>query len=108
MKYKLQYPEVNKLILVSVDSLVDRLSKDTPEFFVSPNTKSLTSLNRIQSCVEFLKNNEVVEPPFILFENGFMGVIDGRHRIAAAKKMGYTHLYIEVPRDQKNLFNCLI
>lgn len=108
MKYKLQYPEVNKLILVNVDSLVDRLSKDTPEFFVSPNTKSVISLTRIQSCIEFLNKNEVVEPPFVLFEDGVIGVIDGRHRIAAAKKMGYTHLYIEVPRDQKNLFNCLV
>lgn len=108
MKYKLQYPEVNKLVLVNVDSLIERLSRDTPEFFVSPNTKSVISLNRIESCVEFLKNNKVVEPPFILLENGCMGVVDGRHRIAAAKKMGYTHLYIEVPRDQKNLFNCLI
>lgn len=108
MKYKLSDPEVNQLILIDLNKLLNKLKIDCPEFFISPETKNEASLLRIQNCVSFLKNSDSGEPPLLSTENYLIGVIDGRHRIAAAKKMGYTHLYIEVPRDQKELFNCLV
>jgi hypothetical protein len=108
MKYKLSDPEVNQLISVDLNKLLSKLKSDCPEFFISPETKNAASLSRIQNCISFLKTSDSVEPPLLSTENSLMGVIDGRHRIAAAKKMGYTHLYIEVPRDQKELFNCLV
>ena len=108
MKYKLSDPEVNQLILIDLNKLLSRLKIDCPEFFISPETKNVSSLSRIQNCISFLKTSDYIEPPLLSTENFSIGVIDGRHRIAAAKKMGYTHLYIEVPRDQKELFNCLV
>lgn len=102
----------NSLLLVNIDRLLVRLKNDSPEYFVNPDTNNPSSVNRIKNAIGFTKKNlfkkHYFEPPMFGVEMNKIGVIDGRHRIAAAKKMGYTHLYIEVPRDQKNIFNCLI
>lgn len=108
MEYKLDEPGVNELVLVDVDILLARLKSDCPEFFVSPDTKNEISLRRIDSCINYMTENKIVTSPLLFSENGLIGVIDGRHRIIAAKKMGYQHICVEVPQDQKKLFLNLI
>lgn len=111
-QYRLTDSHSNELILVKVDSLLTKLKIDSPEYFVGADTKNLSSVSRIKEVIKFTKKNlyrkDYFEPVLMGSEFDKMGVLDGRHRIAAAKKMGYTHLYIEVPRDQKNIFNCLV
>ena len=41
-----------------------------------------------------------------IYENK-LGVTNGRHRMVALKNLGFTHAYIEVPKEQKDLFNDL-
>ncbi len=108
MEYKLQHPEVNKLIKVNLNLLLTKLKNDSPEFFVGVETKNQDSINRIDECVKFLKKSDLLETPFVVFENNLIGVIDGRHRIAATKKMGHHQIFIEVPLDQELLFKDLI
>jgi hypothetical protein len=48
------------------------------------------------------------EPTLASIYDGKIGITDGRHRIIAQKKLGYTHTYIEVPKEQKELFNDVI
>jgi hypothetical protein len=52
--------------------------------------------------------NVVFEPTLASIYNGKMGITDGRHRVVVQKKLGYTHTYIEVPKEQKELFNDVI
>ena len=111
-QYVLIDSENNELVLVGIDLLLTRLKIDSPEYFVGPETKNPNSIQRIKNAVSFIKRNEYrqdyFEPALLNVESGKIGVLDGRHRIVAAKKMGYTHLYIEVPRDLKKLFIGLI
>ncbi len=98
----------NELILVNIDLLLTRLKTDSPEYFVGPDTKSAVSIKRIGEAINFIKKNQYrknyFEPTLLGFECGKIGVVDGRHRIVASKKMGYTHIYIEVPQEYKNIF----
>jgi hypothetical protein len=98
----------NELVLVNIDSLLNRLKSDSPEYFVAPDTKNFVSIKRIEEATNFIKNNQhrknYFEPTLLGFECDKMGVVDGRHRIIAAKKMGYTHVYVEVPQEYKKIF----
>lgn len=111
-RYTLMDSNSNELMLVNVDLLLAKLKTDSPEYFVGPDTKNASSILRIKGVINFTKRNlyrnGYFEPVLMGSECDKIGVLDGRHRIVGAKKMGYTHLYIEVPRDQKNIFNCLI
>ena len=111
-QYRLTDSNSNELILVKVDLLLARLKVDSPEYFVDPDTENTSSVARIKEVVNFTKRNlyrkDYFEPVLMGSESDKIGVFDGRHRIAGAKKMGYTHLYIEVPRDKKFLFKVLV
>lgn len=101
------YSETNSLVLINLDLLVNRLKMDSPEYFVDPNTKNVFSLGRIHSAIKFTKENlgynNVFEAPKLGIEGNKLGVIDGRHRIAAAKKIGYTHIYVDIPNKYKEV-----
>ncbi len=107
-QYALVDSDNNQLVLVGVDSLITRLKKDSPEYFVNPDTKNDVSVKRIKDAVSFIKRNlhrkSYFEPVLLGLEGNKIGVIDGRHRLVAAKKMGYTHIYVEVPQETKKIF----
>jgi hypothetical protein len=109
--YFLTRPGVNQLILVNIDKFMDRLKNDDPYFFIGPETKIPLSQIRIEKSIEYINNKvnhqSILEPTQADIFEGKLGIIDGRHRIAALKKMEYTHAYIEVPKEQKDLFNDL-
>jgi hypothetical protein len=111
-QYVLVDSDNNQLVLVGVDSLITRLKKDSPEYFVNPDTKNDVSVKRIKDAVSFIKRNlhrkGYFEPVLLGLEGDKIGVIDGRHRIIAAKKMGYTHIYVEVPQEYKKIFVDLV
>ena len=71
--YKLDDPNNNMLLRVSVNKLDKCLSKDSPEFYVSPNTKNGDSIIRINSCLNYLKHNQVLNPPQLLASFGKIG-----------------------------------
>lgn len=116
-------PKENILVLVNVDKFLDRLKKDSPEFYIGVDTKIPSSQGRIKSSMDYIRNyvddpkyiniktgqrmnnNEVMfEPTEASMYNGKLGVTNGRHRMVALKNLGYTHTYIEIPQNQKNLF----
>ena len=111
-QYVLIEPESNQLILVEIGLLLTCLKNDSPEYFVGLETKNPSSIQRNKEAMDFIKRNEYrkhyFEPTLLGFETNKIGVLDGRHRIVAAKKMGYTHIFVEVPQCYKNLFNSLI
>jgi hypothetical protein len=124
-KYKLHYPNENVLVLVDIDKFLDKFKIDSPEYFIGVDTTQPFSTNRIEKASDYIskygddnrwinpKSGErdeyevVFEPTLASIYNGKLGVTDGRHRMVALKKLGYTHAYIEVPQDQKNLFSSL-
>ena len=125
-KYKMIYPGKNTMILVNIDKFLNRYKKDDPDFYIDMNTTIPFSIGRIEKAMDYIqkysednrwinpKTNErmdyevMFEPTLASIYDGKIGVIDGRHRIAAQKKLGYTHTYIEVPKEQKELFNDVI
>ena len=106
-KYREINSETSSLVLVNLDLLVNTLKTDNPEYFVDHNTKNKFSLPRINSVITFTENNlaydNIFEAPILSFDNNKLGVIDGRHRISGAKKIGYTHIYVEVPNKYKSM-----
>ena len=124
-KYKLHYPNEYFLVLVNIDKFLERFKNDSPEYFVGDDTTQPFSINRIEKSIDYVTkygdDNRWINPKTsnrdeyeVIFEptlagiyDGKMGVTDGRHRMVALKKLGYTHAYIEVPQDQKNLFSSL-
>jgi hypothetical protein len=125
-KYKMVYPGKNIMILVDINKFLNRFKKDDSDFYIDMNTTIPFSIGRIEKAMDYIqkysednrwinpKTNErmdyevMFEPTLASIYDGKIGVIDGRHRIAAQKKLGYTHTYIEVPKEQKELFNDVI
>jgi hypothetical protein len=125
-KYKMVYPGKNVMILVDINKFLNRFKKDDSDFYIDMNTTIPFSIGRIEKAVDYIqkysednrwinpKTNErmdyevMFEPTLASINNGKMGIIDGRHRVVAQKKLGYTHTYIEVPKEQKELFNDVI
>jgi hypothetical protein len=125
-KYKMIYPGKNVMILVDINKFLNRFKKDDSDFYIDMNTTIPFSIGRIEKAVDYIqkysednrwinpKTNErmdyevMFEPTLASINNGKMGIIDGRHRVVAQKKLGYTHTYIEVPKEQKELFNDVI
>jgi len=124
-RYVMVYPNEDTLVLVNIDKFMDRLKKDDPDFYIGTDTKSPSSLERIKKSTDYITNygedprifhpktgerwnyDVMLEPTEDGFYNDKLGVRNGRHRMVALKKLGYTHAFIEVPQDQKNLFNIL-
>jgi hypothetical protein len=125
-KYKMVYPGKNVMILVDINKFLNRFKKDDSDFYIDMNTTIPFSIGRIEKAVDYIqkysednrwinpKTNErmdyevMFEPTLASINDGKMGIIDGRHRVVAQKKLGYTHTYIEVPKEQKELFNDVI
>jgi hypothetical protein len=125
-KYKMVYPGKNVMILVDINKFLNRFKKDDSDFYIDMNTTIPFSIGRIEKAVDYIqkysednrwinpKTNErmdyevMFEPTLASINDGKMGIIDGRHRVVAQKKLGYTHTYIEVPKEQKELFNDII
>ena len=124
-RYAISYPNRNTLILVDVDKFLNRLKKDDPDFYVGPDTKLLFSQGRIKNSMDYIekfsedprsihpKTGErwsytmMFEPTETSISNGKLGIKNGRHRMVALKNLGYTHAYVEVPKDQTDLFKDL-
>jgi hypothetical protein len=102
----------NELVLVDINLLLTRLKVDSPEYFIGVDTKNEGSVKRVKDAISFIKRNEYrknyFEPALLGFDFDKIGVVDGRHRIVAAKKMGYTHIYVEVPQEYKKIFVDLV
>ena len=124
-RYAMIYPGEDILILVDIDKFLNRLKNDDPDFYISSDTKSLSSQERIKKSMDYVTNYSddprifhpktgerwnyevMLEPTEAGFYNDKLGVRNGRHRMVALKNLGYTHAYIEVPQDQKDLFKIL-
>ena len=106
-QYKLSGSRNNSLVLVDIDLLISKLKVDTPEYFVGENTNNPYSICRITNAMNYVKKNlgtsGCLEASLISAEDGRLGVIDGRHRIIAAKKIGYTHIYVDIPNKYKKV-----
>jgi hypothetical protein len=125
-KYKMVYPGKNVMLLVDINKFLNRFKKDDSDFYIDMNTTIPFSIGRIEKAVDYIqkysednrwinpKTNErmdyevMFEPTLASINDGKIGIIDGRHRVVAQKKLGYTHTYIEVPKEQKELFNDII
>jgi hypothetical protein len=125
-KYKMVYPGKNVMILVDVNKFLNRFKKDDSDFYIDMDTTIPFSVGRIEKAMDYIqkysednrwinpKTNErmdyevMFEPTLASIYDGKIGITDGRHRIIAQKKLGYTHTYIEVPKEQKELFNDVI
>lgn len=96
-QYYTNDPNTNQLVLVNIDLLLDRLWSDSPEYFIGADTKNISSINRVKEAIKFIKANKFrlsyFEPALLTSEFNKIGVIDGRHRIIAAKKNG-VHSFI--------------
>lgn len=115
-------PGSNVLTLVSIDKFLSRLKKDDPYFYIGSDTKVKTSQERIKKSMEYITNyaenpkmfhpktgerwsyDVMLEPTEASMYENKLGVVNGRHRMVALKNLGYTHAYIEVPKEQENLF----
>ncbi len=118
-------PGSNALVLVDIDKFLSRLKKDDPYFYIGADTKIKTSQERIKKSMEYITNyaenpkmfhpktgerwnyDIMFEPTEASIYENKLGVTNGRHRMVALKNLGFTHAYIEVPKEQKDLFNDL-
>jgi hypothetical protein len=124
-RYVMVRPGSNALVLVDIDKFLSRLKKDDPYFYIGADTKIKTSQERIKKSMEYITNyaenpkmfhpktgerwnyDIMFEPTEASIYENKLGVTNGRHRMVALKNLGFTHAYIEVPKEQKDLFNDL-
>jgi len=111
-KYHQTYSDDTELMLVDINTLMNRLRLDNPEYFIDITTKNSNSISRIDSSINYIQRNSLnegcFEAPLLGVDSGKIGVIDGRHRIAASKKIGYSHIYVEIPNRYKISLSDLI
>lgn len=125
-RYVMVYPNTDTLVLVNINKFLDRVKVDDPDFYIGTDTKVASSQERIKKSMDYITNysddSRMLHPKTgqrwdyeIMFEpteagihNGKLGIRNGRHRMIALKNLGYTHAFIEVPQDQKDLFNSLV
>jgi len=105
--YESKECEYTSPVLVNLDKLISRLKSDTPEYHIDIDTKNVYSINRVNDCINHIKKNinkkGSLELPSLGFQSNKIGVIDGRHRIIANKKIGYTHIYVDIPNSYKDI-----
>jgi hypothetical protein len=124
-RYVMVYPDTDTLVMVNINKFLDRVKKDDPDFYVGTDTKVASSQERIKKSMDYITNysndSRMLHPKTgqrwdyeVMFEpteasiyDGKIGIRNGRHRMVALKNLGYTHAFIEVPQDQKNLFSSL-
>ena len=124
-RYVMVRPGSNVLVLVSVDKFLTRLKKDDPDFYIGSDTKIKSSQERIKKSMDYITNyadnpkmfhpktgerwdyDVMFEPTESTIYKNKLGVSNGRHRMVALKNLGYTHAYVEVPKEQENLFKLL-
>jgi hypothetical protein len=124
-RYAMVRPGSNTLVLVNIDKFLNRLKKDDPDFYIGADTKIKTSQKKIKKSMDYItnysENPKMYHPKTserwdydIMFEptethiyNGKLGVTNGRHRMVALKNLDFTHAYIEVPKEQENIFKSL-
>jgi hypothetical protein len=99
------------IIKVNLDMILSRLKKDSPSFYVDPNTDLEYHKNKINKAVNYFKKNVIEDnplsvyyPPFLTIYDDELGVVEGRHRLAAYYHLGFTNVYIEVLESQVELF----
>jgi hypothetical protein len=124
INYQMQYPNRNKIIYVSTDKLLERFSKDDPNYDIQNEKNKIGG--RLEKAKEFLQKyvtdsryidprtgertntNVSFETSVVGIYDGRLGFTDGRHRVLAAKELGYKEVAIEIPTDQEGLFNDLL
>lgn len=125
-RYVMVYPGEDTLVLVNIDKFLTRLKNDDPDFYVGVDTKVKSSQERIKKSMDYITNygenpkmlhpktgerwdnyDVMFEPTEASIYNGKIGIRNGRHRMVALKNLGFTHAYIEVPKEQKDLFTSL-
>lgn len=122
LEYKLRYPKKNTLMFVSPTKLMERHLLDDPNFSILNKTNQIGK--RVDKAKEYLNNyvadqrwinpntkerdeysKATFEPSIASIENGKLGFTDGRHRVLAAKELGFPEVAIEVPKRQVHLFD---
>jgi hypothetical protein len=115
-KYTLRDSENNILVKINIDKFLSKLKKDSKNFYVDPFTEEKYHKNKIENAEKFIISNllnqepndtkfKIYNPTEVKFTNKKLGILDGRHRLAALKKLGFVNTYIEVPKEQKYLFS---
>ena len=116
LDYELRYPKENKLLFLDADKLLKRHSIDSPSFDITVKENQIG--NRVQKAKDYIsdylldnrwinpKTNERTnikvnfEPSVVGIYNGKLGFEDGRHRVLAAKELGFKKVAVEVPKGQ--------
>jgi hypothetical protein len=116
LDYELRYPKENKLLFLDADKLLKRHSIDNPSFDITVKENQIG--NRVQKAKDYIsdylldnrwinrKTNErtntkvTFEPSIVGIYNGKLGFEDGRHRVLAAKELGFKKVAVEVPKEQ--------
>ncbi len=121
LNYSLRYPNKDVLVFVPVDKLLSRHEIDDPDYAITNKNNQIG--NRVERAKEFLQNyvddirwinpqtgvrndkyNVIFEPSIAYFYNNKLKFSDGRHRILAAKELGYDKVALEIPQEQLDLF----
>ena len=116
LDYQLRYPKENKLLFLDADKLLKRHSIDSPSFDITVKENQIG--NRVQKAKDYIsdylldnrwinrRTNErgnikiKFEPSVVGIYNGKLGFEDGRHRVLAAKELGFKKVAVEVPKEQ--------
>jgi hypothetical protein len=124
-RYAMVRPKSNTLVLVNIDKFLSRLKMEDPDYYIGVDTKVKISQERIRQSMDYVvkyadnpkifhpKTGErwvydmMLEPTVAGIYDGKLGVTNGRHRMVALKKLNFTHAYIEVPKEQGELFKIL-
>jgi polyhydroxyalkanoate synthesis regulator phasin len=121
VEYKQRYPKTHEVVFVDPSKVLDRLTKDDPDYDVQNKKNQIGS--RVQKAKDFILNyakdkrwinpktgvrsettKAEFEPSIAQINNGKISFEDGRHRILAAKELGIGKVAIEVPKGQANQF----
>jgi hypothetical protein len=94
---------------ITVTLNVDKFDKDwqKDEFYVGKNSSNAG----VRSKYDFYKNllskdinKNIGLPEAKISDNGKIGLIDGRHRYAVMRDLGYKQIQFLVPSSQKDIF----
>jgi hypothetical protein len=106
LNYALRHPN-DAIVFVDADMLLKRHLHDEPEYAVLVESNQIG--RRVENAKEFLilnvdRKGVYFEPSVAGIYNGKLSFEDGRHRVLAAKELGYHTVAVEVPKDQVALF----
>jgi hypothetical protein len=120
LDYQLRYPKQNKLVFLNADKLLKRHTKDNPSMDITIKENQIG--NRVSDSKEYIanylndsrfinprtkergKSKVTFEPSIASLNDGKLSFVDGRHRILAAKEMGFEMVAVEVPKNQVSEF----